>query len=282
MIKKTSSYDSFFVLLPGSQISKEGVSQLSAITELEPYTIQTKLRSSLPQNLCTCKQDEISGKLRDALESSGINFMVVHEKFLNEPFKPFSVTSCQFEEKKIRFFDKNKKHIAVETGKELLLLEGLYRTNIQGKSLADKRDGDIEKKSRFLKKNPLSSSGMKTNRVIMVYIKNKLVPIYLNENNLDYSFLGSSKEMTVLLNFNIVRDELERTFKQPINRVMLENSIALEQTFVNNKEALEIVRSKESKKTSSVTSNESSTNLMSRLLFFKWCKENGWSGKYIT
>ena len=93
-----SAFDSVLVLLPGSENSKKGIALLSDLSAFDAYMIQVKLKSKLPQILCSCVSDEIRQDVGNRLEAAGINFLAIKKELLETVFTPFLVAHCNFNE----------------------------------------------------------------------------------------------------------------------------------------------------------------------------------------
>jgi hypothetical protein len=102
-------------------------------------------------------------------------------------------------------------------------------------------------------------------------------PLVFIDQCMDYSFLDSAKKMTVSANFDVVKNHLESIFSSPVNPAMLQHEYVMKQVQDIGEKKAKGFRLKNHRQMITTTlSNESAANRMSQLLFFQWCKENGW------
>ena len=266
--------DAALVLLPGSEISRTGISQMAEISHFDPFIIENKLKIKLPHVLCPVNSGKIMGAAGDRLESAGISFMVVKKKMLGLRFSPFAVSFCEFGKKQSRFYNKAHDSIEIYNEENILLIQGCYQTaGAEPACVTDNQEPEKDRK----KIRTVSSQDLKTFWFVMLYQVMDMNPLIFIDRAMDYSALESLKKMTVTANFKYLRNQLETTFSRKSDPAMLKHGYVLEQ----NKELTEMKTKKLSLRrdaaiVTTAISNENAANRMSRLMFFQWCKENGW------
>lgn len=275
-----SDFDSLLVLLPGSTINPEGIRFLSEISGFDHFIIQNKMKIKLPHILCPVNSHEIAGSSGDLLENLCINFIAVKKTFLAQPFKPFLVKSCRFDQKQSRFFNSQLSLVEVYNEEKVLLLEGRYRTTdaIEARVPED----DVRASLKPQKVKNVNSIDLRIYRFVMLYQVMDPDPLVFIDQCLDYSFLGSEKEMTVSANFDVLKIKLEKIFCSTVNPLMLQHEYVLkqDQDFSEKKAKGFKLKSQKEMITTSI-SNEAAANRMSRLLFFQWCKSQGWVNRIM-
>ncbi len=273
-----SDLDSLLVLLPGSMITPEGIRCLWNISNFDHFIIQSKLKIKLPQILCPVNSHEIAGTSGDQLESLGINFLAVKKRFLELPFNPFEVLSFRFGKKRSRFYSNHNHPVEIYNQEKILLIEGIYRTT-NGK-VAHMSVDDVDMKQKKVK--AVYSQDLKAFRFVMLYQVMDPGPLVFIDRSMDYSFLGSAKKMTVTANFDFLKHRLEEKFCRKADQAMLHHGYILEQVQSISEKQTKGFKLKSNKETITTgLSNEIATNRMSRLLFFQWCKENGWVNRIM-
>ena len=270
-----SDFDSLLVLLPGSTINPEGIRFLSEISGFDHFIIQNKMKIKLPHILCPVNSHEIAGSTGDLLENLCINFIAVKKKLLAQPFKPFFVKSCGFGQKQSRFFNSQLSLVEVYNEEKILLLEGRYRTTDAIEALLPEEGVPFSLKPQKVKN--VNSIDLRIYRFVMLYQVMDPDPLVFIDQCLDYSFLGSEKKMTVSANFDVLKIKLEKMFCSMVDPLMLQHEYVLkqDQDFSEKKTKGFTLKNQKSLITTSI-SNETAVNRMSRLLFFQWCKKNGW------
>jgi hypothetical protein len=270
-----SDLDSFLVLLPDSTINPEGIRFLSEISGFDDYIIQNKLRIKLPHILCPVNSHAIAGSSGDLLENLCINFIAVKKRFLAQPFKPFPVKFWGFGKKQSRFFNRHLSMVEIYNEEKILLLEGRYRTTDAIEARVP--DDDIRALLKPQKEKNVNSTDLRTYRFVMLYQVMDSNPLVFIDQCMDYSFLDSAKKMTVSANFDVVKNHLESIFSSPVNPAMLQHEYVMKQVQdIGEKKAKGFRLKNHRQMITTALSNESAANRMSQLLFFQWCKENGW------
>jgi len=276
--------DSVFILLPGSEITSEGIELLEALSTFDPYMLRSKLKIQVPQLLFSYQSEAILGPTGDALEASGIRYLAVKRRFFEQPFQPFFANGCRFHEKSCQFYSlKNSIDgadsdaiIDIINDQQVLLLEGLYLTTGDEIFPLPTANGFAVSGKRKPEKS-VYSKDVKHFRIIMLYRIMNPDPIVFIDRNLNYEFLGSDKEMTVTVNFDKFKAVLGQKFNQTIDQSMLQNAFMIEQDQqIAEKKTSSLKIKQRSQHSVSRTSNKDATDRMSRLIFFKWCKDNGW------
>lgn len=277
---RNHEFDSLLVLLPGSMINPEGIRFLSEISGFDHFIIQNKLKIKLPHILCPVNSHAIAGPAGDLLENLCINFIAVKKHFFAQPFKPFRVTSCGFGQKQSRFFNRHLSLAEIYNNEKVLLLEGRYKTTDAIEARVTEDDVRVSLKSQKVKN--VNSVDVKTYRFVMLYQVMDPDPLVFIDQCLDYSFLGLEKKMTVPANFGVVKNHLEEIFCSTVNPLMLEHEYVLKQVQdLGEKKAKKFTLKSHKEIVTTSISNEAPANQMSRLLFYQWCKDNGWINRIM-
>lgn len=271
--------DSVLMLLPGSEITEDGTEQLSKMSGFDAFIIHNRLKTALPHLLCPVNSRTIAGESGDLLVSAGIRFLAVRKSFLAVPFHPFVVRHCRFGEKRSQFYDRRHEPVELHNKENVLLLEGCYHTT-DGK-LTGILDPGIDAGPGFELKHRREKAvrlqDLKTCRFIMLYLSMDMNPLIFIDQWMDYTFLGPARKLTVGENLQCLRHRLQETFSRQTDQRMLSHGYALE-----NDRRLAEMKTKKFRLTGGMEmatteiSNESAVNRMSRLIFFQWCRENGW------
>jgi len=275
-----SDFDSLLVLLPGSAKTPEGVRLLCEISKSDDFFIQNKLKMKLPHILCPVYSSDIDGSIGDLLEFFHINFLAAKKNFLERPFKPFPVLSCGFGKKQSRFVNNHSSSVEIYNEEEILLLEGRYRaTDLK---VANMPESDVSASLKPQKVKNVNSMDVRIFRFVMLYLVMDPDPLVFIDQSLDYSFLESAKKMTVPANFDDLKIKLEEMFGCAINSEMRQHEYVLKQAqdISENKTKGFKLKRKQDTVTTAI-SNEAAANRMSRLLFFQWCKANGWINRIM-
>ena len=156
----------------------------------------------------------------------------------------------------------------------IFLVQGCYQTaGAEPACVADNPEPEKDLK----KIKTVGLQDLKTFWFVMLYQVMDMNPLIFIDQVMDYTALGSLKKMTVAENFQYLRHQLEVTFCRKADTSMLKYSYALEheqQLTEMKTKRLNLKRNKVAMITA--ISNEEAVNHMSRLMFFQWCKENGW------
>jgi hypothetical protein len=275
-----SDFDSLLVLLPGSTINPEGIRFLSEISGFDHFFIQNKLKIKLPHILCPVSSHEITGSSGDLLENLCINYLAVKKTFYALPFNPVRVFSCLFETNRSRFYSSHHDPVDIYNKENILLIEGSYKTTDETMSYLpgnELNSGAGQKKSKAVNSNDL-----KTYRFIMLYQVMDPGPLVFIDRFMDYSFMGSAKKTTVTDNFNVMKALLEKTFCCKTDQALLLNGFLFEHGQQLSEQKTKRFRLKGGKEMiTTAISNEAASNHVSRLLFYQWCKDNGWINRIM-
>ncbi|MBC2715206.1 MAG: hypothetical protein HF978_07855 [Desulfobacteraceae bacterium] len=275
-----SDFDSVLVLLPGSTITPEGIRLLCRISNFDHFIILNKLKIKLPQILCPINSHEIAGSSGDQLDVLRINFLAVKKIFFERPFNPFMVLSCRFGKKRSRFYTSHHHPVEIYNEEKILLIEGDYKTTDE--KAAHMFGNDVDFDMGHQKVKAVYSKDLKTYRIVMLYQVMDPEPLVFIDRSIDYSFLESAKKMTVTANFNALKLQLEKTFCRKADQTMLHHGYVLKQVQnISEKKAKGLKLNKKKEIITTAISNEIATNRMSRLLFYQWCKDNGWVKRII-
>lgn len=272
--------DAALVLLPGSELTRKGIDQVSEISHFDPFIIENKLKIKLPNILCPVNSREIMGAAGDRLESAGIAFLAVKKSLLGLGFSPFTVSFCEFGKKWSRFYNKAHDRVEIYNEENIFLIQGCYQTAGAEPECIKEKYPVPERDCKKIK--TVSLQNLNTFWFVMLYQVMDMNPLIFIDRVMDYTVLGSLKKMTVTANFKYLRHQLETTFSRKADPALLKHGYVLEQ----DRQLSEIKTKKlnlKSKKGAVTTaiSNENAANCMSRLMFFQWCKENGWINRIM-
>ncbi len=271
--------DAALVLLPGSEITRAGISQIAEISHFDPFFIENKLKIKLPHVLCPVNSGKITGAAGDRLESAGIAFLAIKKSMLGLGFSPFAVSCCEFGKKRSRFYSKAHDPVEIYNDENIFLIQGCYQT--AGAEPACVTDNPAPEKDRK-KIKTVRLQDLKTFWFVMLYQTMDMNPLIFIDRVMDYTALGSLKKMTVTANFKYLRHQLETTFCRKADTSMLKYSYALEQEQQLTETKAKKLNLKRNKgAVTTAISNENAANRMSRLMFFQWCKENGWVSRIM-
>lgn len=268
--------DSLLVIFPGSTESKAAVSLLSDIGIYDAYMVRNRLRTRLPSVFGPCKRDEIAGRVGDRLASCGVKFMAVARDFLNAPFGGFDAVQCRFGTDTTRLWDGDAKERTLFSKERFLVVEAVYDKKKQRlRDWRGKRSRDLSRLSANLAEAAFAPpSGERTGVLFLLRTGTDVVRFL--EENVDFSFLGENRSLTVSENFRRLRALLEERFG-PACRDMVTFGIGIETFTEENPE--ENAGRKGQPRQFQIRSNISSVHTMVRLLCCRWWQENGWADR---
>lgn len=271
--------DAALVLLPGSELTRAGIYQVAEISHFDPFIVENKLKIKLPHVLCPVNSDKIMGAAGDRLESAGISFLAVKKHMLDLGFSPFAVSCCEFGKKRSRFYNNARDPVEIYNEENVFLIQGCYQT--AGAEPACVTGNPVPEKGRK-KIKTVGLKDLKTFWFVMLYQVMDMNPLIFVDRVMDYTALGPLKKMTVTANFKYLRYQLETTFSRKADPAMLKHGYVLaqdRQLSETKTGKLSLKRNKGAVTTA--ISNEDAANRMSRLMFFQWCKENGWVNRIM-
>jgi len=267
------------VLLPGSRVTPRSIELITELTIFDAYMARTRLCTRLPIVLGPCRRADLNQGTGDRLEREGIRFVGVSKEFLDQPIQPMSVTSCQVASEFIVVADADGDERVLPVTQPILLLEGRYDIEIP-RRMSPRRTASDRLMAAVL--NPVPSASLETGlrQVLLIYPRGDDHPAELIDSRMDYAVLGSEKALTTPENFRKLLDLLSDAFGSPIVREMISHRSAIEQIteYETDKDSA-AGRRPSKKKQRRRRSNQSAIRFMSRLLYCRWMRENGWTGR---
>jgi len=271
--------DTMLVLLPGSQVTPESIDLITELTVFDQYMARSRLCTRLPIVLGPCRHADLNGRIGDRMERVGIRFIGVSKEFLDQPIHPMTVTSCQLAPEFLLVADADGKERMFSVPQPILLLEGRYDIDIHHQKSTRRTESDRLMEAVL---NPAPSPSLETGlrQVLFIYSKGDDDPAELMDSRLDYSLLGDEKALTTAENFRTLSGRISDSFTSPLVQEMIEHSYALEhiteyETDIDSGAGRRRSRSRQGRR----RSNRFTVRFMSRLLYWRWMRENGWTGR---
>lgn len=271
--------DGAFILLPGSAAGSDVVGMLSGFTGLDPYMVRVRLKTRLPLFLCQCRCTDMAGPAGDRMADAGIRFMAMPLSLHDAPFSSIPITGGRMNAQSLVVKDIKGGSHELYAGQDILLLEGCYSSNAADPEFY-KAMGESDGRGSRKKQLIFATKRVRTSRVLFIYRFQEWSPFCLLEDALDYDMIGTDRGPSAILNFEILKQQIQDRLQLPVNRDMTQYGYALSRSEVMP----EILSGKKQKKEKTVmlTSNEASVNQMSRFLYARWLMGKGVVGRVIS
>jgi len=209
---------------PPASLNEELVNKIAAIIGKSPYETRLRLTGKIPKIIANFDVLSQADSAAQKLRGLGLVVTVVSDSVLRRPWQKFRARSLKFEEQAITFYDRAGQSKRIETGDLFLILSAKMQHETQTevtktiKKLnitATLLTGGIPVTKKVEQKEIMKS--YQNVNFIRLYGRTSPEPVVeIQQQNFDYSFLGSEMASSASANYVIAVRKISETFPRAI------------------------------------------------------------------